>query len=161
MTEQISSIVKCVNYHLRNLSRIRRFMDEATCKLVVQALIFSRIGYGNALLLGATEHDLIRLQIRLKNRAARLILLVGHGYPITTLLQRLYWFPVRTRINLKILVNVYKCLHSQALNYLSELFIPATSTYPTRSSYDKLLLHIPKTRTVTGEKAFQKAAPME
>ena len=133
-------------------------MDTATCKLAVQSLIFSRIDYGNALLLGATEHDLTRLQ-RLQNRAARLILLVGRDYPSALLLQRLHWLPVKTRINFKILVNVYKCLHSQAPNYLCELITPAISTYPTRSSCDKLLLQIPKTRTVTGDKAFQIAAP--
>lgn len=48
MSDQITSIVKCVNYHLRNLPRIRCFMDEATSKLAVQTLIFSRIDYGNA-----------------------------------------------------------------------------------------------------------------
>ena len=76
MSGQISSVVKCVHFHLRNLSRIRRFIDQDTCKLAVQALVFSRIDYGNALLLGATDFDLTRLQ-RLQNRAARLIFLVG------------------------------------------------------------------------------------
>ncbi|KAJ8036541.1 hypothetical protein HOLleu_20548 [Holothuria leucospilota] len=60
-------------------------MDEATCKLAVQALIFSRIYYGNALLLGGTEHDLTLLK-RLQNTAARLILLVERELPCTTLL---------------------------------------------------------------------------
>ena len=50
-------------------------------QLAVQFLIFSRIEYGNALLLGATEKDLTRLQ-RLQNRATRLINLVGRDHPI-------------------------------------------------------------------------------
>lgn len=52
ISNQISSILKRVKYHLLNLSRLRRFMDEATYKLAVQLLIFSRTDY--VLLLGAS-----------------------------------------------------------------------------------------------------------
>ena len=47
MYGQISPVVTCkwVHFHLRNLSRIRRFIDQDTCKLAVQALVFSRIDY--------------------------------------------------------------------------------------------------------------------
>ncbi len=158
MTNQVSSVVKSVNYHLRNLSRIRRHMDRDTCKLAVQALIFSRIDYGNALLLGATEKDIMRLQ-RVQNKAARLIHLVGRDHPSAPLLHQLHWLPIRIRIQFKILVYVYKCLHSLAPDYLSELLLPSTVTYATRSSLDRSLLHIPRTRTVTGDRAFHAAAP--
>ena len=112
MSGQISSVVKCVHFHLRNLSRIRRFIDQDTCKLAVQALVFSRIDYGNALLLGATDFDLTRLQ-RLQNRAARLIFLVGRDTSSAPLLRRLHWLPIRKRIEFKILVIIYKCVNSQ------------------------------------------------
>ncbi len=46
MTNQVLSVVKSANYHLRNLSRILRHMDKDICKLAVQALIFSRIDNG-------------------------------------------------------------------------------------------------------------------
>ena len=55
MTQQVYSIIQCVSYHLKNISRKHRNIDKNTCKLAVQSLIFSRIDYGNALLLGATE----------------------------------------------------------------------------------------------------------
>ena len=158
MTQQVSSIIKCVSYHLRNISRIRRNIDKNTCKLAVQSLIFSRIDYGNALLLGATEKDLTRLQ-RLQNRAARLINLVGRDHPSAPLLQELHWLPIRMRIQFKILVYVYKCRYNLAPEYLSELVLPSTVTYATRSSFDTSLLHIPKTKTVTGDSAFHAAAP--
>ena len=66
----------------------------------------SHIDYGNALLLGATEKDLTRLQ-RLQNRAARLIHLVGCDLPRAPLLQELHWLPIRMRIQFKILVYLY------------------------------------------------------
>ena len=96
MCGQISSVVKCVHFHLRNLSRIRSFIDQDTSKL---ALVFSRIEYGSALLLRATDFDLTRLQ-RLQHRAARLIFLVGRDTSSAPLLRRrLYWLPNRKRIN--------------------------------------------------------------
>ena len=158
MTPQVSAIIKCVNYHLRNLSRIRRHMNRDTCKIAVQSLLFSRIDYGNALLLGATEKDLTRLQ-RLQNRAARLIYLVRRDHPSDPLLHQLHWLPIRMRIQFKILVYVYKCSHFLAPDYLSELISQPTITYATRSSLDQSLLHIPKTKTVTGDRAFHAAAP--
>ena len=42
---------------------------------------------------------------------------------------------------------------------LSELVLPSTVTYATRSSFDTSLLHIPKTKTAAGDSAFHAAAP--
>ena len=134
MSRQISSIVKCVSFHLRNLSRIRRFMDYDTAKLAVQALVFSRIDYCNALLLGATEYDLTRLQ-RLQNRAARLIFLVGRDTPSAPLLRRLHWLPIRKRIEFKILTIVYKCVYAQAPEYLQNLITLNKPTYRVSQKY--------------------------
>ena len=158
MSGQISSVVKCVHFHLRNLSRIRRFIDQDTCKLAVQALVFSRIDYGNALLLEATDFDLTRLQ-RLQNRTARLIFLVGRDTSSAPLLRRLHWLPIRKRIEFKILVIVYKCVNSQAPDYLSNLISFRKPTYATRSSHDSTLLSIPRTRTRTADNAFQVSGP--
>ena len=133
-------------------------MDYDTAKLAVQALVFSRIDYCNALLLGATEYDLTRLQ-RLPNRAARLIFLVGRDTPSAPLLRRLHWLPIRKRIEFKILTIVYKCVYAQALEYLQNLINFNKPSYATRSSYDTTLLSIPRTRTCTGDKAFQVAGP--
>ena len=127
-------------------------------RYVVLTISFSRIDYGNALLLGATEKDLTRLQ-RLQNRAARLINLVGRDHPSAPLLQELHWLRIRMRIQFKILVYVYKCRYNLASEYLSELVLPSTVTYATRSSFDTSLLHIPKTKNVTGDSAFHAAAP--
>lgn len=159
MSSQVSSIVKRVSYHLRNLSRIRRHLDQDTCKRAVQSLLFSRIDNGNALLFGATEYDLTRLQ-RLQNRAARLIFQAGPYTSSDPLLRRLHWLPIRKRIDFKLLVLMYKCLHELAPTYLQELITSNTPGYDTRKSLDTTLLLVPRTRTLTwGDKAFQAAGP--
>ena len=158
MKDHISNIVKCVSFHLRNLSRIRRFMDQETCTLAVQSLIFSRIDYGNALLYGANERDVSRLQ-RLQNRAARLVFLVGRDHPSAPLLRRLHWLPIRQRIIFKLLVIVYKCLNSMAPSYLQELISFKSSVYATRSSLEKTRLYVPRTKSLTGDRTFKASAP--
>ena len=121
-------------------------------------LFFSRIDYGNALLLGATDFDLTRLQ-RLQNIAAGLIFLVGRDISSAPLLRRLHWLPIRKRIEFKILVIIYKCVNSQAPDYLSNLISFRKPTYATRSSHDSTLLFIPRTRTRTADNVFQVAGP--
>ena len=46
-----------------------------------------------------------------------------------------------------------------APSYLQELISFKSSAYATRSSYDKTLLHISKTKSRAGDHAFQAAAP--
>ena len=72
MSTQVTTLSRSIIYHLRNITRIRRFMDSDTCSNVVRSLVLSRLDYGNALLLGANISHLNRLQ-RLQNWAAKLI----------------------------------------------------------------------------------------
>ena len=61
MTPQITSLCTTLNFHLRNISRIRKFLDRDTCHLVIRALVLSKMDYGNAVLYGSTHSDLQRL----------------------------------------------------------------------------------------------------
>ena len=54
---------------------------------------------------------------------------------------------------------MYKCVNSQAPEYLMNLVSFKKSVYSTRSSSDITLLVIPKTKTTSGDKAFQVAGP--
>ncbi|XP_072021484.1 uncharacterized protein [Amphiura filiformis] len=62
MTAQVASISSSTNYHLRNINRIRRFIDKDTCKQAVRALITSRLDYCNSLLINITAKDIQKLQ---------------------------------------------------------------------------------------------------
>ncbi|XP_072039558.1 uncharacterized protein [Amphiura filiformis] len=74
MSNQVSSICSSISFHLRNLSCIRMFLDQAACQDAVRAIITSRrLDYANSLLYGITSKDSNILQ-RLQNRAAKLIL---------------------------------------------------------------------------------------
>ena len=72
MTQHINSLTSSVNFHLRNIRRIAKYLDQDTKHHVVRCLIPSRLDYGNALLYGAKSKDLDRLQ-SLQNKAVKLI----------------------------------------------------------------------------------------
>ena len=117
MTAQITSLCTSLNYQMRNISRIRRYLDKDTCHLIVRALILSRLDYGNSLLFGSNSTDIQRLQ-RIQNWAVRLVCCASKRDHATPFLRELhYWLPVRERITFKILVLVFKCLNGLAPGY--------------------------------------------
>ncbi|XP_072042881.1 uncharacterized protein [Amphiura filiformis] len=85
--------------------------------------------------------------------------MVGRDTSSAPLLRHLHWLPIRKRIEFKLLVITYKCVNSQAPEYLQELITFRKPKYATRSSLDRTLLIVPKTRTLTGDKAYQTAGP--
>ena len=103
----MTTLSRSIIYHLRNITRIRRFMDSDTCSNVVRSLVLSRLDYGNALLLGANISHLNRLQ-RLQNWPAKLIFCASKHDHATLYLNRLNWLPVKERIQFKILLYVFK-----------------------------------------------------
>jgi hypothetical protein len=76
MVPQINSVCKCTFFHLL-IGRIRKYLDVRSVKLLVHALVLSRIDYANSLLFGLPKSLLVKLQ-RVQNAAARLIVGVGN-----------------------------------------------------------------------------------
>ena len=72
MSDHVTAICKSVNFHLWNLSRIRKYITQEACSNAMQALVLSELDYANALVSYLSNKDIIRLQ-RLQNRAARII----------------------------------------------------------------------------------------
>ena len=124
---------------LRNITRIRRFIDQSTSNHDVRSLILSRLDYCNGLLSSIPNTQLVRLQ-RLQNWAARLVFQVRRDTPPNPLLCNLHWLPVKQRIIFKLLLLVYKSLNTHAPKYLSDclkIYVPGKRT---RSSEDPLKL---------------------
>lgn len=159
MKNHVSQLCKSINFHLRNLSRIHNFIDTSTCAHAVRSLILSRLDYCNSLLGGLPISDVRRLQI-LQNRAARLIFQVSRRTSAAPLVQELHWLPVQQRIEYKLLVHVYNCLHNSAPVYLSDLISKYCSgRRGLRSAQDIFRLTIPKTKRSFGDKSFSFLGP--
>lgn len=152
----VSAVVKSCNFHLWQISRVRRYISEGTCRLAVLALVTSRLDYCNSLLAGCQESHLSHLQ-RVKNRAARLVARPrvprGEIVNITPFLQQLHWLPVRQRVIYKLCVLVYNCLHGTGPAYLSELIQRRVRDSRLRQP-SGLPLVVPRTKRKVGKVEF-------
>ena len=160
MSSHITNVSKTVTFHLRNIGRIRKYIDQPTCQHAVRSLILSRLDYCNGLLSSLPSTYIIRLQ-RLQNWAARLVFEVDRKHSPGPLLKSLHWLPIRQRIIFKLLLCVYKCLHNQGPIYLSNCLSLYVPKRPLRSSNDYLRLQYPITRVLAGDRTFTVCASKE
>ena len=122
MSAHVSKVIKSGNYHLRNIGKIREFLNTDTTKSAIVSLVISRLDYCDGLLCGITDELLCRPQ-KVQNNAARVV----SGYEkydhITPVLKDLHWLPIRKRIEFKILLLTFKCMQGCAPLYLRELLV--------------------------------------
>ena len=104
MSAHVSKGIKSANYHLRNIGKIRKFLNTDTTKSAIVSLVTSRLDYCNGLLCGITDELLCRLQ-KVQNNAARVVSGSKKYDHITPVLKDLHWLPIRKRIEFKILLS--------------------------------------------------------
>ena len=119
----------------------------------------SRIGYCNSLLYGVTATDLSKLQ-RVQNAAVRLVCSLPRYKHVTSSFIRLHWLPITFRINFKIAMLCFKCIHGHTPNHLKSMVaIKKTSTYILISSTSiQLEDHSRRSKKTLGDRAFSNAA---
>ena len=163
MDQHVANTIKSGYYHLRRISRIRSYLDEASCAKAAVAFISSRLDCHNGLLANASAKQLHKLQV-LQNDAARLVTQNPRHTRATPLLAQLHWLPVRQRIQYKILSTVHNAVHHpRAPGYMKDLCHPTHSSLSRtlRSASNGTLL-VPKTKKcfsdaalcVTGPRSF-------
>jgi hypothetical protein len=106
LEKHVSDICKNAFYHIRNISKARRFLSYDSTKTLVHAFVTSRLDSCNALLFGLPSYS--RLILRLQhvlNSAARLVTLSRKAEHATPLLMELHWLPVEQRICYKIVLG--------------------------------------------------------
>ena len=151
MVEHVNKIYKTSYYHLRNISKIRKYLTEETKEILVHAFVSSKLDYCNSLLYGHPKHMISSLQ-SVQNTTKKF----DH---ITPVLIQLHWLPVHFRILFKVLLLVYNALNGMAPLYITELLSYRTCSR-TLCSTDQKLLAVPKSRLKTYEdRAFSVAAP--
>ena len=145
---------------LRQIRAIRRSLTRPVLLSLIVSLVMSRLDYGNATLAGSPSYMFDKLHSVL-NAAARLIVSKRRFESVSPLLRDLRWLRVPQRVEYKLWVLVYRCLHNLAPEYLcDELRCVAdiSSRQRLRSSSTSSLI-VPPTRLITdGDRAFPTAA---
>ena len=157
LVKHVNNTCRTCYMYLHSISKIRSCLTQEATETLVNALITSRLDYCNAILYGLNEDLLKRLQL-VQNNAARLVLKKKKHDHVTPLLKKLHWLPVKYRIQYKLNLLTFKCIHNIAPTYLSKLCISYTPVRSLRSS-DKHLLVEKVGRTAKGDRAFSVAAP--
>jgi len=123
-------------------------------------LVVSRLDYGNATLAGSPSYMFDKLQSVL-NVAARLIFSKRGFESVTPLLRDLHWLRVPQRVEYKLSVLVYRCLHNLAPEYLCDELrrvADISSRQRLRSSSTSPLIVPPTRLSTVGDRAFPTAA---
>ena len=156
--QHVSRVVQSASHQLRNIGHIRQFLTTDAAKTLIQAMVTSRLDYGNSLLAGLPDSQIQRLQ-KVQNCAARIITFTKRHEHITPVLEHLHWLPVKYRIEHNVLTHTYKALHNEAPSYISDLVQKYTPSRSLRSE-NQLLLQTPRTHTCTyGDRSFSAIAP--
>ena len=157
LAEHINNTCRSAFFHLRNISKIRRHLDSDSVQTVVHALVINKLDMFNSLYKGLPQQQIGKLK-RVHHAADRLI--SGHKKhkSISPILRVLHWLPVECRIDYKILVLTYKCLHGSAPSYLSELLMIHTHTRTLRPNSLRNLV-VPLHKLSSTDCSFTCSAP--
>ena len=118
METHIISMKRACNLQLRSLSKIRKYLTQEAAEKLTHAFVTSRLDHLNSLLINTPSFQVQQLQL-IQNTAARIVTKERKFCNITHILTDLHWLPVAARIDFKVLLQVYKCLHGTAPEYLS------------------------------------------
>jgi len=157
MEKHVSTVERSCYHQIHLISKIRRYITTEACKVLIQALVTSRLDYANALLYGVPQCLISKLQ-RLQNCAARLLTGTSQREHITPTLISLHWLPIEYRPKYKVLLHTYKALHDLSPVYISEMVQRYHPSRALRSTGQNLLM-VPKVRTSYGKRSFRSAAP--
>ena len=126
MVNHISSVTRACYYHLRRIRQVKRCLNEHCLRILVQALIMSRIDYCNSVLAGLPKATLLPLTSVL-HAAARLIKNLQLHDHITPSLQQLHWLPIHSRIHFKICLLIYNIHSNSSPHYMSSMVTSCSS----------------------------------
>ena len=161
MKVHITSLVRVCFGILRQLKPVSRSIPREILRQLVQCFVMSRIDYCNVAFVGLPKQQLDRLQSVI-NAAARLVARVHKCDHINSVLRdQLHVLKIRERIQYKLCLLVYKCLHNLAPPYLKQHIRPLNedSSRQRLRSFKTLNVFVPRTRTVGGDRAFSVAGP--
>ena len=146
MAQEINQKCSAAYFHLRNIGRIKRCLDEKRRILLVQSFVLTKLDYCNSVLANVPGYLIKKLQM-VMNAAVRLIYDVKKRTHITPYIMKAHFLPVKFRIRFKLCLLVYKAMNDMAPDYIKELLVPHVPTL--RGERDVMMLKIPPKKQKT------------
>ena len=110
-------------YHtLTKGAHVWHLLNKEATKMVIQALVLSKIDYCNSIYQSASTYAIEKLQW-IQNMGCRITNGLQKCDHITPHLMDLQWFKINECITYKVCVLMYKCIKGMAAEYLSEVVI--------------------------------------
>ena len=154
LKKHVIKVCQTACFELKRISSICRFLTEDATKTLVTSYILSQLDCCNCLLMG-TPNSVIQPLQKIKNFAARLVLLAPHHHHSTLLLEKLHWFPISERIKYNVVCMCFSAINGSGLAYISELLHVYTLSRTLSSSSDTCMLEIQQyTRKTHGFHTF-------
>ena len=147
MEKHINSIVSHSYKILRDISRIKKYLQRKDLEQIVHAVVIFRLDYCNSLFVNLNKEQLFKLQ-KVQNSAARLILGKRRRDSAKAALHELHWLNVEARVTFKILLLVFKVVRGMCNMTL------AYKNFNGRPD-DYLLLETPHFKTKYGKRIFE------
>jgi len=160
MKSHVSRTVSTCFAALRQINSIRRCLPQQALVSLVVSLVHTRLDYGCSTLASLPANTISRLQSVL-NAAARLVFSSRKHHRVSPLLQRLHWLKMEQRIEYKLSLLVYRCLHGLAPQYLAnelQLVSSLDARRRLRSATTDALVVPPTRLSTVGDRAFSVAA---
>ena len=107
MLSQVNNVCKSACYHLRTISRIRKYLSTQTAEILIHAFATFRLDHCISLIYNVAK-SVTKKHQSVQNVAARLITRSRKCDHITLILFDLHWLPVSERIKFKILLLTFK-----------------------------------------------------
>jgi len=140
---------------------VRRALLVEVAGSLIQSLICTRVDYCNSYLFGAPATN-IRCEQTVHNSAVRFICRRSKFDHITDVIcDELHWLLIRQRIEFKVCLQTYKCLHNAAPSYLTRYCQPISTDAGRchlRSAANGDLV-IQSTKSTSGTRSFAVASP--
>src|SRR6218665_2069991 len=127
MTQHVSSTARTCLFHLQRIRQVKRCLDETCRRILVQALVISRLDYYNSVPSGLPSSTLQPLSSVL-HTAARLMKDLSPRDHITPTLKQLHRLPIHARIAFKISLLVYHIHSGTSPSYMSSMVTPCSAS---------------------------------
>jgi len=122
LDEHIDFICKKMGRKYGFMKRINKKLTTSSKILLYKSTIATHIEYCSTMLFLANEGQKTRLQ-KMQNKIMRLILKCGRRTKIKWMLDTLQWLSVRQRLDLNTMIFLYKIVHKNMPEYLTEKII--------------------------------------